>query len=64
MFSIPALIARRQDILALVVQSIGGGIASTTQPVLGGHIALGGIALQLGTVSSPYHIFASISSND
>ncbi|KAI0255331.1 RTA1 like protein-domain-containing protein [Lactifluus subvellereus] len=36
------------DIVALVVQSIGGGIASGTQPVLGGHIALGGIALQLG----------------
>ncbi|KAI0255341.1 RTA1 like protein-domain-containing protein [Lactifluus subvellereus] len=35
------------DIVALVVQSIGGGIASGTQLVLGGHIALGGIALQL-----------------
>jgi len=39
-----------QDILALVVQSIGGGIASGTQPVLGGHIALGGIALQLAVI--------------
>ncbi|KAI0255352.1 RTA1-like protein [Lactifluus subvellereus] len=35
------------DILAFVVQSVGGSIASGTQPVLGGHIALGGIALQL-----------------
>ncbi|KAI0303352.1 RTA1-domain-containing protein [Multifurca ochricompacta] len=35
------------DIVALVVQSIGGGIASGTQPDLGGHIALGGIVLQL-----------------
>jgi len=34
------------DTVALVVQSIGGGIASTTQPILGGHIALGGIILQ------------------
>jgi RTA1 like protein len=40
--------ARRQDIVALVVQSVGGGIASGSQLVLGGHIALGGIALQLG----------------
>jgi len=35
------------DIIALIVQSIGGGIASTTQPVLGGNIMLGGIVLQL-----------------
>jgi len=35
------------DTVALVVQSIGGGIASATQPILGGRIALGGIALQL-----------------
>jgi len=38
------------DIVALVVQSIGGGIASGTQPVLGGHIMLGGIVLQLGVL--------------
>jgi len=35
------------DIVALVVQSVGGGLASGTQPTLGGHIALGGIAIQL-----------------
>ncbi|KAH9057079.1 RTA1-like protein [Lactarius deliciosus] len=35
------------DTVALVVQSVGGGIASGTHPDLGGHIALGGIVLQL-----------------
>ncbi|KAI9433925.1 RTA1-domain-containing protein [Lactarius indigo] len=35
------------DIVALIVQSVGGGIASDTQLDLGGHIALGGIVLQL-----------------
>ncbi|KAI0263773.1 RTA1 like protein-domain-containing protein [Gloeopeniophorella convolvens] len=35
------------DIIALVVQSIGGGLASGTQPTLGGNIALGGIVFQL-----------------
>jgi len=50
-----------QDIVALVIQSIGGGIASTTQPTLGGHIALGGIALQLGSVS---HSFCPDGSGD
>jgi len=34
------------DTIALIVQAIGGGIASGTQPVLGGHIMLGGIAVQ------------------
>ena len=42
-----------QDTISLVVQSIGGGIASGTQPGLasGGHITLGGIVLQLGLAS-------------
>jgi len=35
------------DTVALIVQAVGGGIASGTQPVLGGHIMLGGIAIQL-----------------
>lgn len=48
-------LARFQDIVALVVQSIGGGIASDTQPGLGGHIALGGIVLQFGSVEC-HHI--------
>jgi RTA1 like protein len=41
----------RQDIIALAVQSVGGGLASGTQTTLGGHIALGGIAIQLSSVS-------------
>lgn len=38
------------DSVALVVQSVGGGIASGSQPALGGHIALGGIVLQLAAL--------------
>ena len=40
-----------QDTTALIIQSVGGALASSTQPVLGGHIALAGIALQLGMVT-------------
>ncbi|KAI9433917.1 RTA1-domain-containing protein [Lactarius indigo] len=39
------------DIVALIVQAIGDGIASGTQLDLGGHIALGGIVLQLDTIT-------------
>jgi hypothetical protein len=35
------------DTTALIIQSVGGAIASGTQPDLGGHIALSGIVLQL-----------------
>jgi hypothetical protein len=44
---------RPQDLVALIIQAVGGRIASGTQPVLGGHIMLGGIAIQLRSVS--YH---------
>ena len=40
-----------QDTIALIIQAVGGGLASGTQPVLGAHIALGGIAIQLRSVS-------------
>jgi hypothetical protein len=40
-----------QDTTALIIQSVGGAIASGTQPDLGGHIALSGIVLQLGMVT-------------
>ena len=40
-----------QDTTALVIQSVGGGIASSTKPGLGGHIALGGIVLQFGMIT-------------
>ncbi|KAF8266590.1 RTA1 like protein-domain-containing protein, partial [Lactarius quietus] len=35
------------DTTALIIQAVGGGIASGTKPTLGGHIALVGIVLQL-----------------
>ena len=40
-----------QDTTALVIQLVGGGIASGTKPGLGGHIALGGIVLQFGMIT-------------
>ncbi|KAH8827428.1 RTA1 like protein-domain-containing protein [Flagelloscypha sp. PMI_526] len=36
------------DVIALVIQGAGGGIASGTQAVLGGNIMLAGIAFQFG----------------
>ena len=52
----------RQDTVALTIQAIGGGIASGTQTELGGHIALGGIAIQLRSVfySCPWRALLTI----
>lgn len=36
------------DFAALVIQAVGGGIASGSEPGLGGHIMLAGIIIQLG----------------
>ena len=48
---------RRQGAVALTIQAVGGGLASGSQPELGSHIALGGLCLQLGSVS--YHLCCS-----
>ncbi|KAF5375760.1 hypothetical protein D9757_009003 [Collybiopsis confluens] len=44
------------DIISLIVQAVGGGIAATaagqgTDPTLGGHVMLGGIVFQMATIT-------------